>query len=238
MASERWLFYGRWGSPQSDEQNSRGLTLHRVLRQRMPSRSVVSGIASCSSHRPSPWSHSTALQIGIELSRALCRSTLWRRQAVLHWVIEVILSLLDERKLVAPLHARVLVPSVNRQQPDPTFTPSGAVLGLYHPEKPGSQVGLGVVGDDVGEVGLGVGNELGLGVVGDGVGLGVGDVVGLRVGLGVGDEVGEGVGLEIGVSVGDGVGEAVGLGVGVRVGVGVGSAVGLAVGLAVRGWVR
>ena len=144
----------------------------------------------------------------------------------MHWVIEVILSLLDERKLVAPLHARVLVPSVNRQQPDPTFTPSGAVLGLYHPEKPGSQVGLGVVGDEVGEVGLEVGNELGLGVVGDGVG------------LGVGDEVGEGVGLEIGVSVGDGVGEAVGLGVGVRVGVGVGSAVGLAVGLAVRGWVR
>ena len=140
----------------------------------------------------------------------------------MHWVIEVILSLLDERKLVAPLHARVLVPSVNRQQPDPTFTPSGAVLGLYHPEKPGSQVGLGVVGDDVGEVGLGVGNELGLGVVGDGVG------------LGVGDEVGEGVGLGVGLGVGDEVGKGVGLGVGL----GVGSAVGLAVGLAVGGWVR
>lgn len=152
----------------------------------------------------------------------------------MHWVIEVILSLLDERKLVAPLHARVLVPSVNRQQPDPRFTPSGAVLGLYHPEKPGSQVGLGVVGDEVGEVGLEVGNELGLGVVGDGVGLGVGDVVGLGVGLGVGDEVGEGVGLGVGLGVGDEVGKGVGLGVGL----GVGSAVGLAVGLAVGGWVR
>jgi hypothetical protein len=91
-----------------------------------------------------------------------------------------------------------------------------------------SVIGAGVVCKPC--VGLGVGDEVGL-EVGLLVGLSVGDKVGLEVGvlvgLSVGDEVGLMVGLIVGAGVGAGVGTSVGAGVGVGpvVGTGVGTTV-------------
>ena len=121
----------------------------------------------------------------------------------------------------------------------PTYSKPGSMVVTVTGSKITVEIGtemskVSIGSETVGGVGEGVGVSVGVGeavATGVGVSVGVGEAVaaGVGVSVGVGDAVGAGVGVSVGI------GDAVGAGVGVSVGVGeaVGAGVGVSVGVGV-----